>query len=81
MNDAYYENGRKWYNTMFVDCASERFSYLLILVLAGVCFWRAFIIIDSVKASKAANCTIFAAALAAVSQMPNNVEPINALSF
>ena len=54
MNDAYYDNARKWYNTMFVDCASERFSYLLILVLAGVCFWRAFIIIDSVKASKAA---------------------------
>ena len=39
---------------MFVDCASERFSYLLILVLAGLCFWRAYVIIDSVKASKAA---------------------------
>ena len=54
MNDAYYDNARKWYNTMYVDCASERFSYLLILVLACLCFWRTFIIIDSVKASKAA---------------------------
>ena len=54
MNDAYYDNARKWYNTMFVDCASERFSYLLVLVLSGICFWRAYVIIDSVKASKAA---------------------------
>ena len=39
---------------MYVDCASERFSYLLIFALACLCFWRAFVIIDSVKASKAA---------------------------
>lgn len=53
MDAEYYSNARKWYNTMYVDCASERIVYFLLLVLTTICVWYSYNLIDIITQRKA----------------------------
>lgn len=52
MDEEYYRKARKWYNEIYVKCASERIKYFLIIVLAVICFCNAYSIIDIVNQQK-----------------------------
>ena len=53
MDAEYYSNARKWYNTMYVDCASERIVYFVLLIVSLISVFFAYDLIDIISKQKA----------------------------
>ena len=52
MDNEYYQNARKWYNTIYVNGASERVIYFVLLSISVLCLWYSFSVIEMIKKQK-----------------------------
>ncbi len=52
VDDIYYKKARKWYNDIYVKSASERISYLIIVIISAICLYQAYNLISIVKQNK-----------------------------
>ncbi len=48
MNNDFYLKARRWYNTVYVNPASERFVYFIIFIISLLCLIQSFLIIDEI---------------------------------
>lgn len=52
MDNEYYQNARKWYNTIYVNGASERVVYFVLLSVSVLCLWYSFSVMEMIKKQK-----------------------------
>lgn len=52
MEEEYYKDARKWYNSLYVDCACERITYFIIFISSLFCLYKAYSLVDVIKKNK-----------------------------